>query len=266
MRKNKFTAVKARLITSSWGAVGVLVSIAAIWASSVMADSEKSTDALWKQYRSEDGIMGYEREVQRSKYLETRADAVVDEPIEVLLEVLKDIPSYPQWMHKCKETALLEQDGGLKRVLYFAQGVPLGSPDRDAVIEALTFEDWEKGASVTTLQSIDNHPYRHPKKKNQRERRRMIEFSGTWDLQMVDRHRTKVIYMAYTNPGGFAPKVFVDGVIRKVSFRSLQGMILKAKERKYIEAAEKGETKKIIEAAIKKGSLVFPASSQSTGE
>lgn len=266
MRKKTLPAIRAQSVTSLCaGLVGLLVSIAVLLASPAMADSVKSADGQWKEYKNEDGIIGYERDVQRSKYLETRAETVIDEPIEVLLEVLKDIPSYPQWMHKCKETALLEQEGELKRVLYFAQGVPMGSPDRDAVIEAVTVEDWDKGTCVTTLHSIDNHPYQHPKKENARERQRMIEFSGIWDLQMIDRNRTKVIYTAYTNPGGFAPKFVVDGVIRKVSFLSLKSMIPMAKEQKYIEAAEKSETKKKIEAAIKKGSLVFAASTQSTG-
>lgn len=248
------------------GLVLVLASLAVLVASPALAaDSEQTADGPWKQYKEEDGITGYEHDVQRSKYLETRAETVIDAPIEVLLEVLKDIPSYPQWMHKCKATALLEQEGELKRLLYFAQGVPMGSPDRDAIIEAITVEDWNKGTSVTSLHSIDNHPYQHPKKENDRERQRMIEFSGKWDLQMIDRKRTKVIYTAYTNPGGFAPKFVVDGVIRKVSFRSLKGMIPKAKEQKYIEAAEKGEIKKKIETAIQKGSLVFAASSQATG-
>lgn len=266
MKKEAIPAIRTPSITFFCaGLVELLVLLAVLMASSVMASSEKNLDEQWIQYKNEDGIIGYERDVQRSKYLETRAETVIDAPIEVLLEVLKDIPAYPQWMHKCKQAIPLEREGEVKRVLYFAQGVPLGSPDRDAMIEAITVEDWDKGASVTNLHSIDNYAYQRPKKENDRKRQRMIEFSGIWDLQMIDRNRTKVIYTAYTNPGGFAPKFIVDGVIRKVSFRSLKGMIPKAKEQKYIEAAEKSETKKKIEAAIQKGSLVFAASFQKTG-
>ena len=265
MKKESFPAIRAQSITSLGAAlVGLLVLLAVLVASPAKPDNEKNADGQWQQYKNEDGIIGYERGVQRSKYVETRAETVIDAPIEVLLEVLKDIPAYPQWMYKCKEAIPLEQEGELKRVLYFAQGVPWGSPDRDAVIEAITARDWDKGANVTTLHSIDNHPYQHPKTEHDRNRRRMIEFSGIWDLQMVDRNLTKVTYTAYTNPGGFSPKFIVDGVIRKVSFRSLKGLIPKAKEQKYIEAAEKSETKKEIDTAIEKGRLVFAASSQST--
>lgn len=260
MKKERLAAIRFQSVSVSglWrkrnplyciGLVGLLILLMVLPA---MASGTKNSDGQWKQYKSEDGIIGYERSVQRSKYLETRAETVIDAPIEVLLEVLKDIPAYPQWMHKCKEAIPLEQEGELKRVLYFAQGVPLGSPDRDAVIEAITVENLDKGSCVTTLHSIENHSFQRPQKKNGRKRQWMIEFSGIWDLQLIDRNRTKVIYTAYTNPGGFAPKMVVDGVIRKVSFQSLQGMIPMAKEQKYIEAAAKGDIKKRVDAAVKK--------------
>ncbi len=263
MKKETFPEIRSQsIIFLGVGLVGLLVSLAMLVSSPAMADNEKNADGQWQQYKNEDGIIGYERDVQRSKYVETRAETAIDAPIEVLWEVLKDIPSYPQWMHKCKEAIALEKKGELKRELYFAQGVPWGSPDRYAVIEAITVGDWDNGACVTTLHSTDNHPYQHPKAENDRKRRKMIEFSGIWDLQMIDRNQTRVTYTAYTNPGGFAPKFIVDGVIRKVSYRSLKGMILMAKKKKYAEAAEQSETKKKIEDAIQKGSLVFAASSQ----
>lgn len=262
MKKETLPVIRAQSITTfSVSLMGLLVLLAVLMTSFAKADSEKNADGQWQQYKNEDGIIGYERNVQRSKFLETRAESVIDAPIEVLLEVLKDIPSYPQWMHKCKEAIPLEQKGELKRVLYFVQGVPLGSPDRDAVIEATTVADWDKGTCITALHSIDNYPYQHPKTEHGTKRQRMIEFSGIWDLRMLDRNRTKVIYTAYTDPGGFAPRLVVNGVIRKVSFRSLKGMIPKAKEQKYIEAAKKSDIKKKIDDAIQNGSLVFAAPS-----
>jgi hypothetical protein len=235
----------------------LLVTLAVLSASPARVDASNQTNGEWRQYKDEGGIIGYEHNVEKSKYLETRAETVIEAPVEVLLEVLKDISSYPQWMYKCKEAVLLRQENKLKRVLYFAQDAVFGSPDRDAVIQAISVEDLDSGAYITTLHSIDNHPYQNPNKENDKKRTRIVEFRGKWHLQMLDRNRTRVVYTSYTNPGGFAPRFIANGVIRKVSFESLKGMISKAKEHKYIEAAEKGETKKKIEAAIRKGSLLF---------
>jgi ribosome-associated toxin RatA of RatAB toxin-antitoxin module len=216
-----------------------------------MADEKKNADVQWKQYKSKDGIVGYEREVEGSKYIETRAETVADVPIEVLLEVLVDIPSYSQWMHECKASVLLKQEGDLKRELYFAQGVPLGSPDRDAVISAQTRIDWDTTRVQTILENIAGHPYRHPVDKNARERQTMKKFKGVWDLKMLDRQRTKVMYTTYTDPGGFAPRFVVNKVIRKVSFRSVKGLISTAKNEKYLAASGKNHTKGAFNTAWK---------------
>ncbi|MBI5896989.1 MAG: hypothetical protein HZB24_13635 [Desulfobacterales bacterium] len=220
------------------------------------------TDAEgWKQHDEKNGVIGYERKVEGSKYLQTKAETTINAPLEVLLEVLMDIPSFPQWMHKCKESIPLEQKGDYYRVLYFLQGVPLGSPDRDAVIEANTEVDFNAGTSVTTLESIDNHPYKPEKPDSNRQR--MDKFSGKFELKMLDRNRTWVRYTAFTDPGGFAPGMVVKGVIRKVSFNSVQDWARMAKDPKYIKKAEEGIVKPEIEKAISQGSLKFAASSSS---
>ena len=233
----------------------------------VWAGADK--DGAWEKYREEDGITGYQRDVARSKYPETRAETVINEPMEVLLEVLMDIPSYPQWMYKCKETALIKQKDDYNRVLYFAQGVPMGSPDRDAVIKATTLMNFNAGTSETTLRSIDNYQYEQNKNKKsgdynpntyEADRQRMIEFSGKFELRMIDRNRTWVRYTAYTNPGGFAPRFVVKGVIQKVSFETLREWKRMAKMPKYIEAATKGIVLPEIEKAIKSGGLKFAKS------
>ncbi len=237
----------------------------------VLASAGDDKDGPWKKYKEEDGITGYQRDVARSKYPETSAETVIDAPMEVLLEVLMDIPSYPQWMYKCKETKLLEQKNDYNRTLYFAQGVPMGSPDRDAVIKASTTMDFNAGKSVTTLQSIDNHPYK-PENANKSgeynpndyvpERQRMVEFSGKFELRMLDRNRTWVKYTSYTNPGGFAPRFVVKGVIRDVSFEGVREWARMAKMQKYIDAAAKGIVTPEIEKAIKEGGLKFAVSNK----
>jgi hypothetical protein len=219
---------------------------------------EKGDGTDWKFYKEEGGIKGYERHTTKSEYLETRADTVIEAPMEVLLTILMDIRSYPEWMHACADAIPLEQKDILHRVLYFAQDVPWPSKDRDAIIKADTFMDLANGASVTVLQSIDNYSYKDAPKG----RDRMVEFSGEWDLRMLDRNRTQVIYTAYTHPGGFAPRGIVNGIIRKVSFNSTRGLIEKAKNKNYYELAQNSEAKKDIEKAIQEGRLKYSAAAK----
>ncbi|MGD9169776.1 MAG: START domain-containing protein [Candidatus Thiodiazotropha sp.] len=227
-----------------------------------LANSEQGPKTEWTQYINNDGIIGYEHSVPRSKYLESRAETIINAPIEVLLEVLKDIPSYPQWMHNCLEAILIKQDEELNRVLYIAQDTPFGWPDRDVIIESFTVDNLDNGSYTITLRSIANHPFKHPQNETSKKRQRMLEFSGSWTFQMIERERTRVSYTVHTNPGGFAPRFIVNSEIRKVSFMTLRGMIAKAKEDAYIAAAAKSEIRKKIETAIKNGKLAFTATPQ----
>ncbi len=211
----------------------------------------------WKKREEQNGVVGYERKVEGSKYLQTKAETTIDAPMDVLLEVLMDIPSFPQWMHKCKESVPLEKKGDYYRVLYFLQGVPLGSPDRDAVITANTEVDFNAGTSVTTLESIDNHPYKPENADSNRQR--MDKFSGKFELKMVDRNHTWVRYTAFTDPGGFAPAMVVKGVIRKVTFNTVQDWARMAKDPVFLKKADEGIVKPQIETAIAEGHLKFAA-------
>jgi ribosome-associated toxin RatA of RatAB toxin-antitoxin module len=249
------------ILTNS-GMFVFLFSLMMVISCSVMANTKKETheNKEWLEYKKEDGIIGYEYDAEDSKYLETRAQAIIDAPIEVLLEILNDIPAYPQWMYECKDAVLLKQINAMKRVFYFAQGAPLGSPDREVVIEAINTEDLERGTYTTTLQAIERHPYKHPRTKNDSDRLKMAALSGTWRFQMIDRNRTQVVFTFYSDPGGFAPGFVVNPEVRKVSFLSLKGLISKAKEQKYILAARKSTTKEKIDTAIHKGKLVLDTS------
>jgi hypothetical protein len=212
----------------------------------------------WKKWKEEDGIVGYERKVEGSKYLETKAEAVIDAPEEVLLEVLMDIANYPKWMFDCKEAILLEKKDDFNRVLYYNQNIPVvGQPDRWAVIEAITAYDFpESGATcTTTLTSIDRE---YPRTDGQR----MNKFTGLFELKMLSRNKTWVRYTAYSDPAGFAPAFVAKSTIRKVSFNGVKQWREMVKDPHYIQAAEKGIAKPIIEKAIADGILKYAANAE----
>lgn len=215
---------------------------------STPADSIQNPAAPWEEYRNENGIIGFERKFHNSKYLETRAETIIDTPIEVILEILEDITSYPRWMYNCKEAILLELNGDSSRVLYLVQEAPLGSPDRDVVITANSSADWNKGTYTISLQSNDK--YQYPKVEVDEKRQRMTEFKGTWELKIIDRNHTKVIYTAFSDPGGFAPGFIVNSMIRKVSFLTLKGMIPMASKDRYIKSSKRSNVKNLVETHL----------------
>jgi len=206
-------------------------------------------DGEWQQWKEEKGIIGYERSVEGSKYLETKAETEIDAPMEVLLEVLMDIPNFPKWMHDCKEATVLEKENDFHRVLYFNQNVPaIGQSDRWAVIDSKTSYEHPDGSCTTTLQSIDR-PYQRADGKGLR----MNKYTGTFELKMLSRGKTWVRYTAYSDPAGFAPAFVAKSTIRKVTFNGVDNWARMAKDPHCIKAAETGVAKPIIEKAIADG-------------
>ncbi len=63
----------------------------------------------WEEIYNHDGITGYERSILGEAIKEFKATAYINAGIEVISEVLKDIPSYPFWMAMCGEAKLLEK-------------------------------------------------------------------------------------------------------------------------------------------------------------
>jgi hypothetical protein len=228
---------------------------AIFYTNSVISDNIDSDKLQWEMYRNEYGITGYERKVNNSKYIETRAEALIDTPIETILEVLKDTTSYPNWMYNCKQAIELENNKSNARLLYIVQGSPLGSPDRDVIIQADSTVDWELGAYIISLQSSQYDLLQHPEITDHFDRQRMTEFRGKWEFHIVDRNNTKAIYTVFTDPGGFAPGFIVNSMMRKVSFLSIKGLIPMLRERRYTEAANLSQAKKLIEANWKKNNV-----------
>ncbi len=220
--------------------------------------SDAPGESEWKFYKEEGGIKGYEREVKGSKFIETRADILVEAPLEVVLEVLMDVPAFPSWMHGCTQSTLLEKKDLLNRILYFVQDVPWPAKNQAAVIQAITTLDVDNGGSITDLNSIADYPYEEKDSGIVR----MVQFKGKFDLRMLDRNRTSVIYTAYSHPSGFAPKGISKRIIRNVSFKTIKNLTAKTKEKTYIEKADTGPAKEEIEKAIKDGRLKYTAAAK----
>ena len=223
---------------------------------SPVMSAANGSEKEWKLYRQENGIKGFERRVEKSKFLETRAETLIEAPLEVILEILMDVPAFPKWMHGCAETILIEQKDILTRIIYFVQETPWPAKDQDAIIRADTILNLKRGLSIIGMKSIKNYSYNDFGKG----RKRMIEFSGEFDLCMLDRKRTFVVYSAYSHPSGFAPKGIADRIIRNVSFNTIRNLIIKSKEDTYIRMAAQGPAKKEIEKAIKEGRLKYKPS------
>jgi hypothetical protein len=112
----------------------------------------------WKLAKEGEGIKVFTRAVPGSAANEFKGIAEIEAPIEVIMEVFKDIPSYPRWYGFCRETKLIKEDTETHRIIYFYFVLKTMGPvmDRDMVIEAISRFDKQAGTAFITTTALQD--------------------------------------------------------------------------------------------------------------
>ena len=186
----------------------------------------------WKLAKEADGIKVYTRPVPGSAANEFKGVAYIDAPIEVIREVFKDIPSFPQWYGFCKEIRLLRHDTENHRVIYFVLKTMGPVKDRDFVAETTDSFDETSGRFTIILSGIKEDIV-----PRQDRYVRMTDISGTYDMTRVDRDKTHVVYTVKADPAGYIP-AFIANIIQKDQpYLTLKGLREMVKKEVYYQKA-----------------------------
>lgn len=209
------------------------VTLACLWGAAFSTHA-KTHD--WDHKKTKKGVELYARKVDNSPIKEYKAVKVMNYPMEVLLEVLIDVPNYPSWMPDCINAQILKEfSRGLERGNYYIH-LTIDSiwpaRNRDLVIESLPATDWSKGVSVIRLKKLDafNYPL-------QRGVVRLDEFVSEFKLEYIAREKTRVTFTTYVDVGGVVPWFIAAIQTSKVPFGTLLGLDTMAAEPRYFEAA-----------------------------
>ncbi len=194
------------------------------------------------------GIKLYRRSVKGSRIKEFKGVIVMDARVEVIAMVLRDLPGYTRWMSGCKKSEIIETFDENNLIIYYVQKT-YGLwfiKDRDVVLKATTEMDWKSGLLTVNVRSIED-PRVPPKKGLVR----MTKMTGKWFIEYMDRERARVTWIIMINYAGSIPAFFVNAYIKNIPYNTLRRMKQIAKEKKYIEAANKSRFKKMVEKYIK---------------
>lgn len=206
----------------------VLIVVMALFA----AVSCLHADEPWKLAKDAENIKVYTRAVPGSDANEFKGVADIEAPMEVIIEVFKDIPSFPQWYGFCKEIKLLKQDSEHHRIIYFVLETTGPVKDRDMVIDTKESTDLKAGTSVLTMTAFTEDYV--PRTSTYV---RMTDMTGTCVLTRVDRQTTSVVYTVKADPAGYIP-AFISNMLQKEQpFLTLKGLRRMVKRDVYWEKA-----------------------------
>lgn len=205
----------------------------------------------WKLVDTKDGCQIYTSVVPGKDYIAAKATCVIPARIEVVGVVIRDIANYPGWMEDCKETKMLKivDDQNDVFIFWFRQHIPFKT-DRDIVLKSKTILKLGKGQDFIFADSTNEIPYDSGKGYV-----RMSSFSSLHTLQWVDRNHTRVTYMIDPGLGKNVPKNIANMIIKNIPYKSLKKLMKEVKKQKYIESAKTSKYNKLVEDAIKAGSV-----------
>lgn len=198
----------------------------------------------WKLRHEKDGMKVFSGKVPGQEFEAARCVSVIDAKPEIIGEVLRDIPNYPEWMHKCKTSPILKDVSTPEHesyILYFYQETPVIA-DRDIVLRSSTSLDLQKKKVNIEFRSIHDFDYPSPKGVV-----RMKSLVGQWELEWIDREHTRVIYTLNIDLAGRVPGWMANSEIRKTVYENMRGLAGMVKQEKYIERAKNSEDRKKIE-------------------
>lgn len=189
--------------------------------------SQAISDA-WQLQRNENGIQ-IRQLITNTGYATTHGSLVVDASINALLVLMRDNSSCRRWLHACKQSRLVSQEGANKRLDYTVVDSPYFYADRDMYVFSELAFDRAKQIVTVRMSGRETHD------KGQRNRVRLRDLQGYWRLRKISDGTTAVEYQIYSNPQ-LAPSKYLNGYLVGSVFLTLQNLARVSQEDKYRNA------------------------------
>lgn len=197
----------------------------------------------WTLLGDKNHIQYYEAPVTGSKFNQFKGVALVDAGAETIIELLRDIPAYEEWMMDCKKSELIEAVGkNDENICYYVYDSQWPVKDRDSFVKSISYNKLDRGIMELKVYSINDPRYK-PDKDHIK-----MEMHVTFTGEIIGRNKTRVTLQFKFVPGGTIGPGLVHGFIRKLPYVSLMNLKNMVKQPRYIELGKKCKELPQIEA------------------
>ena len=186
----------------------------------------------WELIKSKNGIDTYRMTHPGTEVCTFKAVGFVDARIEVIGEVIRDIPAYPEWMAKFEKATVLKTIDRNTYIFHAVIKTPFPFKNRDMVIENQTLYNFNNGTGTITFTLAKN--YNFPEQKGCL---RLSELDGRYYFEYFGRNKTRVTYQYRSDPGGNIPVALANMFeIKHYPAITISGLRKMAAKQKYINA------------------------------
>ena len=169
----------------------------------------------WELKKEADSIQVYTRSVSNSPIKEFKAVAQINASSEKILAVLKDVPSYPQWIEDVNYTKILNSAED-QLSFYYQMDLPWPMKDRDLALH-MQISTSPGEISVNLSSAAKEVPL-------DQDYIRMYTVEGEWIITRVDDNTSDVVHRFLADPEGSLPAWVVNLFIVDGPFKSMKNL------------------------------------------
>jgi hypothetical protein len=217
----------------------IIAVVAFLFCSFMLAGSVNAA-AKWTKIKDGSGIKLYERSVPGTDLKEFIAVTTIDAKMEVIGEVLRDVPQFSKWIYDCKSARIENKYDRNTFIIYMVLDPPF-IEKRDIVLKDETVYDYENGNA--RINFFCTEEVKIPVEKNCT---RVTVMNGLYQMEYLGRNKTKFIYKLKVDPAGDIPRRVAYAVMKYYPFNTLQNLKKMVADRKYSEAANGSEEEREI--------------------
>ena len=176
----------------------------------------------WEEIGNEDGIKSFRKDVPGSKIVAFSGETVINASMERILWVLMANEHRKKWVHRLKDSRVLERKSTYSAVIYQEFGLPIPISNRDYVYQA---EVRRQGTGAVVDIRSTTHP-RAPKTVGVRAHLRRCQYV----LEPRGPGQTFIRVEVHTDPKGLLPSWLVNLIQKKWPLNTLSGVRKMTKE------------------------------------
>jgi hypothetical protein len=160
--------------------------------------------------------------------------------MEVIGEVLRDVPEFVQWIPDCASARVEKKYDRNTFVMYLILDPPF-IEKRDIVLKDEAVYDYENGNARINFFCTDEVKIPVEKK-----RIRVTVMNGSYKMEYLGRDKTKFVYKLKVDPAGDIPKIIAYSVMKNYPFNTLKKLKKMVADGKYAAAAKGSEDEREI--------------------
>lgn len=158
----------------------------------------------WTLVKKAENVQIYTRPAEHSDIKEIKGVALINVPIDQLMEVLGEVHHYPQWVYKTKSAKIVKKFSENDYIYHTESNMPKLISNRDLVLRSIQWKEPSTGIVYSKSVAVpDSYPQREGVV-------RIHYFSSVWKITPVSTNKTKIEYTLATDPGGSLPAWLVN--------------------------------------------------------